>query len=159
VVYGQRLEPYYFIPVAPKLYTSVYAGALDNMMLGLGASAAWDALVEQDLAGDCWFTGPESTALYGGGVPLDYTAAHWLEGTTGLVDGVPQETLMDPSTPFGERQRMTDLDWAGLSDVGWVVIPEPSTALLVGLGLTFAGRTRRAPSPRSRRTRPVGERR
>jgi hypothetical protein len=69
-----------------------------------------------------------------------------------------QETLMDPSTPRGTRELLTDLDLAGLADIGWQVtaVPEPGSAhlLLAGLGvlgaLRWQQRSRRAVSIRRR---------
>jgi hypothetical protein len=76
--------------------------------------------------------------------------AHWMEGTTSFVDGLEQEAAMDPTLSKNTRKNLTDLDWAGLSAIGWQVtaapVPEPETwaMLLAGLGLVgFAAKRRR----------------
>ncbi|MBM3821495.1 MAG: hypothetical protein FJ404_01185 [Verrucomicrobia bacterium] len=47
-----------------------------------------------------------------------------------------QEAAMDPDISNGQRKFFTDLDFAGLSDVGWQVtaVPEPAeTTFAVGI--------------------------
>ncbi len=103
--------------------------------LGFGTSKSWEHFVS---SGN--FTGPESVASFGGNITLDTNEAHWQEGTQstvnrlGLPDGVVQETAMDPSLFVGTRKLLTELDYAGLNDVGWEAktsTPEPG--LLFGL--------------------------
>lgn len=105
-------------------------------LLGIGEAPSWDAQIA-GTSGDYRFTGDASQAAYGGDVPLDPIGAHWGEGVGSFVNGVPQETLMDPTTARGNRELLTTLDLAGLSDVGWQVrpVPEPSTVALGALGL------------------------
>lgn len=85
------------------------------------------------------FTGANSVAEYGGNVPLDGGLGHWANGTMSTVAGTstPQEANLDPSITIGSRKLLTDLDYAGLQDIGWdvTVVPEPGSALLLGLGL------------------------
>ena len=85
-------------------------------VLGLGTSASWQTHVDAALS---VFRGPASRLEHddGGDVPLDSnTLAHWREGT--LESGRP--VLMDPILPLGTRMWYpTELDWAGLADVGW----------------------------------------
>ena len=83
-------------------------------VLGYGTADSWFNFIQDDL-----FYGEASMAVYGAPVPVD--AAHWGEGVTGDLNGSGQETLMDPSTPAGVRQLLTDLDYAGLADIGWRV--------------------------------------
>ena len=79
-------------------------------VLGFGLSPSWDRYASGGV-----FKGPQSTAVAGRNVPMDAMGDHWADGTRS--DG--RETIMDPTTPWGERRTMTTLDWAGLSDVGW----------------------------------------
>ena len=39
IVFGERLELLYLVPAIPRIYSSVATGAVDNIMLGLSASA------------------------------------------------------------------------------------------------------------------------
>jgi hypothetical protein len=88
-------------------------------VLGFGTSDSWDAKVSGTT-----FVGPASVASYGTAVPLDSVAAHWAEGTKGLLNGVLREAAMDPSIMIGTRKLFTELDFAGLADIGWQVAPE-----------------------------------
>lgn len=97
---------------------------------------------------DGTFGGPNATALYGGGIPLDFDEAHWAEGTMSVVNGVAQEAAMDPSILLGTRKYFTELDFAAMKDIGWAVTPVPEAdtwaMLLAGLGLVgFAVRRRK----------------
>ncbi len=91
--------------------------------LGLGTSEDWEALVTGEL-----FNGPVSMAEFGGPVPLDCTGGcgHWADDTTSFVGGLPQATAMSPSILNGTRKVFTDLDVAGLKDIGWDILV-PST--------------------------------
>jgi len=64
--------------------------------------------------------------VYGGEVPLAGDA-HWNFNIEGLCGGELQEVAMDPSLTVGDRKRLTDLDVAGLVDIGWE-LPEPGDA-------------------------------
>lgn len=97
-------------------------------VLGFGEAPSWFHKV-QDVNGDYIFQGNRTMSLLGQPASLDSYASHWAEGTQGFVNGVSQETAMDPSTPAGTRQWMTDLDYAGFADIGWQV-PEPTTFAL-----------------------------
>ena len=113
-------------------------------ILGFGEADAWLAQIDEN----GFFTGAHSAAAHGGPVRVDQFSAHWAEGTMSTLNGLPQETLMDPSTPRGERQLLTALDYAGFADVGWQVsaVPEPQHAALFGAGalLVLAAARRRA---------------
>lgn len=100
-------------------------------LLGIGTSNSWFNLIS---GSD--FTGAASSSVFGGNVPLE-NSGHWLDGTKGLVNGVSQEAAMDPSILQGTRKVFTDLDLAGLADVGWEVtaVPVPAAVWLFGSGL------------------------
>ncbi|MEM7468898.1 MAG: PEP-CTERM sorting domain-containing protein [Pseudomonadota bacterium] len=101
-------------------------------ILGFGEADSWFSQIENG-----FFLGTSSVASYGGPVPLDNFNAHWASGTLSTVNGVLQDTLLDPSTPFGERQLFTELDLAGLTDIGWEIqpVPLPAAWILMMLGL------------------------
>ncbi len=105
-------------------------------ILGYGEADSWGAQIDER----GHFIGAASVAAHGGPVPLDRFRAHWAEGTMSTYGGMLQETMMDPSTPAGERQLPTILDYAGFADIGWQVsvVPEPAIALLLGPGALLA---------------------
>ncbi|WP_446810647.1 peptidase M10A and M12B matrixin and adamalysin [Methylomonas sp. 2BW1-5-20] len=112
-------------------------------ILGFGTADSWFSQIDET---GHTFTGAASTAVYGGPVPLDSFYSHWAEGVNSDVDGIIQETLMDPSTVRGQRELMTRLDYAGFSDIGWQVtaVPLPASAWLFGSTLLgWFGRSRR----------------
>ncbi|MBP89350.1 MAG: hypothetical protein CMJ64_22000 [Planctomycetaceae bacterium] len=95
-------------------------------LLGFGASLAWNGLVS-----GAFFTGATSAAANGGSnVPLS-GSGHWENGTT--HNG--QEAAMDPSLTNGTRKLLTQLDLAGLDDVGWEIV---DTQLTVAADHTYA---------------------
>ena len=87
-------------------------------VMGFGTSDNWNNLVSGTN-----FTGTTSSTIFGSDVPLDAPNIHWLDGTESNVKGVLalQETAMDPSIDDGTRKLLTDLDYAGLQDIGWEV--------------------------------------
>lgn len=105
-------------------------------ILGFGTADSWQAQIENG-----YFTGANSTAAYGGNVPLDRFGSHWASGVASTYQGVLQNTLMDPSTPAGNRELPTVLDYAGFADIGWQVtpVPEPDTYALILIGLGLIG--------------------
>lgn len=88
-------------------------------VMGFGTSDSWDNLV----SGSNQFLGAKSNQIYGGNVPLSADLGHWQDGLESQVKGLtdPQETAMDPTLTVGERKFLTDLDYAGLQDIGWEV--------------------------------------
>lgn len=108
-------------------------------LLGFGTMESWSGLVD---ANNGMFYGANSMALYGGAVPLDALQQHWAEGTMSLVYGTTttQETAMDPSIYVGARKYLTDLDAAGLADIGYTLTAVPEPAAVAGLlGLVALG--------------------
>ncbi len=91
-------------------------------VLGMGSGDSWDNLVN---TGNHTFLGTEAVAEYGGPVPLNSNDSHWVDGTMSQVDGVAQEAAMDPIIVNGQRKYLTDLDEAGLDDIGWEIVPDP----------------------------------
>jgi hypothetical protein len=77
-------------------------------LLGYGSANSWNNLVDGSN-----FTGANSVAVYGSNVPLS-DDAHW----SNSLSGVP-EAALDPSLTVGTRKLLTDLDYAGLADIGW----------------------------------------
>ncbi len=123
--------------VAPSTgQNDLYSVVLHELghLLGVGTADSWDNLV---VGGQ--FVGPASVAEYGSTVPMEADGAHWLDGTMSQVfsNGVAQEALMDPSIIVGTRKIVTDLDVTGLSDMGWEVVPEPTSLALLSIGSIF----------------------
>jgi hypothetical protein len=113
-----------------------YSVALHELghLLGLGSSDSWD-----NKTSGSSFTGANAVAVYGGNVPLEGDKVHWLDGTKSTVNGIEQETAMDPTIHVGTRKVFTQLDLAALKDVGWQVsvtaVPVPSAVWLFGSAL------------------------
>jgi hypothetical protein len=105
-------------------------------VFGIGTAQSWNNLI---LGGN--FSGAVSMSLNGGNpVPLTGDGGHWVSGTDSTLPGtsIPQEVAMDPELTVGTRKFFTDLDFGGLDDLGWDVVPVPEPgqcALVAGLGL------------------------
>lgn len=119
-------------------------------VLGLGTAPSWAAQIN----GSNQFTGSESVADQGGNVPLHFSVGtgrydHWAEGTMSDIRGTmtPQEAALDPTIAAGTVKLLTNLDWAGLDDIGWDIaapVPEPSSFLmLIAAGSLLPLRRRR----------------
>lgn len=83
-----------------------------------------------------YWDGPAATALYGDLVPI-YAPSTWKTGSSlsHLDEGLLGDYLMSPGVSTGQTIRtVSDLEWAMMSDMGWTIIPEPTTLLLLGLG-------------------------
>jgi len=114
-------------------------------VFGIGASSAW---INQVSGG--YFYGENAVDIYGEPVPLALYDSHYIHWGVGVESTLPgTETWQLPSygpyATYGERIYLTDLDLAGLKDIGWDVstvssIPEPGTLymLLSGLGIVGA---------------------
>ena len=91
-------------------------------VLGFGSSS-WANQI-----GDTNFTGANALAVYQAetdpnatSIPLQSgSLSHWANGTTSLtLTGESQEVALDPSIFNGQRKLLTNLDYAGLQDIGW----------------------------------------
>jgi len=91
------------------------------------------------------FTGTNAVAGYGGNIPLT-SDGHFVDGTSSTVfpGGGTQDAVMSESLPIGTRREFTTLDAASLDDIGYDVVPEPTSALLLlTAGATFLFRRHR----------------
>ncbi len=90
-----------------------------------------------DQVGDVYFTGPIAVASFGGPVPV-YSPDTWESGSSlsHLDDGsVFPKPLMSPGIALGEIGRgPTDVEVAVLADIGYDVVPEPATLVVLGFG-------------------------
>ena len=75
----------------------------------------------------------------------DLTNRHFEEGTQSFIYGTTslQEAAMDPNLTQGTRKEFTNVDIGAFQDIGWLIIPEPTSAALLILGSLFALRRRR----------------
>lgn len=118
-------------------------------IFGIGSSNSWDDQVDEELA----FQGPASAHANGGEQPMvQPDMGHWSAsapgpyqskafGIFGTLHGYSQRVLMNPSTgSSGSYLRViTDLDIAGLIDVGWQVkLPANETFSFGGNTVTFS---------------------
>lgn len=100
-----------------------YSVALHEVghVLGYGTSDSWANQID---FGNGTFTGANAVAANGGNpVPLA-DSAHWRDNTTiSPIFGTmtDQEAAMDPTLTVGTRKRYTELDMAGLADIGWEI--------------------------------------
>ncbi len=85
-------------------------------VLGFGLAGSWYAHVDDELL---TFDGPASMASHGGEVDLDSYLGHWKDNVLSTVGGASQEAAMAPFLTTGTRKRLTELDYAGLADIGW----------------------------------------
>lgn len=112
-----------------------YSVALHEIghVLGFSIADSFDALVN----GSNEFTGVNASGLYGGPVPLDiYGTQHIKDGITSDIYGTSttQDVAMGPFLYNGQRLLFTEMDVAALDDIGWEVVPEPTSALLLAFG-------------------------
>lgn len=108
-------------------------------VFGVGIADSWK---NQEGAGA--FVGPNAVAEHGGPVPMLGNFSHWNYDTMSTVypDGAAQEAAMDPDIANGQRKFLTDLDVAGMEDMGWEAIPEPSTVIMLcSAAIFFFART------------------
>lgn len=90
-------------------------------VLGFGNAYSW----RNKINANNYFTGSKSIAEYGGNVPLATSGSHWANGLTSTLyaDGPAQQAAMTPAITVGTRKRLTDVDAAGLDDLGWTLHP------------------------------------
>ena len=117
-------------------------------VLGMGISDSWDNLINASNE----FTGKQAVGSFGGNIPMQTGGDHWAAGTTSTVflTSTSQEAAMDPNITTGTRKLFTNLDMAGLDDLGWKVNPEPSTFVLAGIGILGAAAAERVRRRRRR---------
>ncbi len=99
-------------------------------VLGFGTATSWS-----NQAVNQTFTGTNAQSVFGAPVPLADNY-HWADGLRGEVGGKPQDTALDPTLSAGTRKYFTALDWAGLADIGWEVVP--GAALSSAMAFTSA---------------------
>lgn len=85
-----------------------------------GATSSWDRLVTNNE-----FTGAAARAVYQGSGNVPVVPGHW---AASVRDDVGQETLMAAALFLGRPQPFSQLDYAGLDDLGWEVLPVEVTA-------------------------------
>ena len=111
-------------PAAGKV--DLYTVAIHELAhtFGFGVSPEWSALVPVN---GSTFNGLTSMQLYGGPVPLSAGNSHWQEGTGSTVFGgtSSQTAVMTAGISTGVRRKLTTIDAAALSDIGWSVILPP----------------------------------
>lgn len=108
------------------------------------------------------FSGPASKSLNGGADVSLANDAHWAEGLMSVLPGTAtsQEVAMDPTLTLGTRKFFTEMDYAGLQDIGWELsaIPEPEhAAMLAALAMLAFAHWRRRNAERARETLVVSE--
>lgn len=123
----------------------IYSIALHEIMhvLGYGVGESW----QDNVNGNDWL-GPEAAALLGTGEDILHDDGRHIESgllSPGYADGVLRQTVMNRSPQVGQRDQITLLDLAFLSDTGYEIapIPEPRVGLLLGLLAAFAFRRER----------------
>jgi len=119
-------------------------------IFGIGTAESWDSYISGSV-----FTGPKSVASFGGNVPLAGDGSHWRDdgrcvfptgydpsnplnvlsktlGQFGTPAGIFQIARMDPSSCqiSGNHQVFTELDVAGLADIGWQIATLPQAVVV-----------------------------
>lgn len=117
-------------PGAFDMY-SVLAHELGHV-LGFGLYGGADAWTANTDALNHTFTGTAASVAYGGPLPLATDNAHIAAGTQ--FGG--ETMIMVAALPTGTRRHWTIPELESLVDLGYVAVPEPSTAYFL-LGLLF----------------------
>lgn len=131
--------PWYFdaTPETPDSFPgqidfySVVLHELGHLLGFISGARAFAALSQFDE-----FYGAHASELYGGPVPLDSKGGHWRQDV--LFEGEP--VSMAPNFAFNERKEFTELDFAALVDIGYIVSP-PSVGPLVITRVVTGGGT------------------
>jgi hypothetical protein len=115
------------LPALGKI--DLYSVAIHEMAHALGfgiVSESYDTIWESMLSGSK-FGGAAAVASYGGQVPLAVGNAHWQNGVTSTVYGgsASQVAIMTSNIVEGSRLRLTTLDAAALTDLGWSLVTPP----------------------------------
>jgi hypothetical protein len=99
--------------------------SLDCSVGGAPPTTCSGTAFTRDVSATNLFTGPAAVARNRGvGVPVAPDHAHWADGTRYGAG----EASLDPTLLLGTRKLTTELDFAGLKDVGWQVTPPPAAA-------------------------------
>ncbi|MEX2216118.1 MAG: Calx-beta domain-containing protein, partial [Phycisphaeraceae bacterium] len=106
-------------------------------LFGIGTADSYINLINFE---NGTFTGAAASAANGGPVQLA-DVGHWANGTMSNVDGVAQEAAMDPSLTVGTRKVFTELDFAGLDDIGYELNSGESFTADVGDVIIHSGNT------------------
>lgn len=106
-------------PVTPNA-SDFYSVAMHELahVLGIGVAESWDRLLQSNA-----FVGAHAVGSHGAPVPMA-DGGHWADTVMSTANGQSQKALMTPFLADGTRTDMTDLDWAALADIGWVVTPQ-----------------------------------
>lgn len=110
-----------------------YSVALHELFHTVGYSSGYESFDDQ-LSGNDWM-GQGVIDELGSGIGVFSDGVHFDFNTMSeTLDGTAQEAVMDPNLTTGTRKLLTTLDLALLSDMGYDVIPEPSSTTLFTLG-------------------------
>lgn len=130
-----------------------YSTALHELghIFGLGANS--DAWNDHWVQGE--FSGANALAAYNNDNGLSATSVatssetgnrHFAMGVQSYIYGTTtlQEVSLDPDLTVGTRKLLTNVDVGALEDIGWQIIPEPSSTSLLSLaGLSLILRRKR----------------
>jgi len=81
-------------------------------VLGFGTSSEFAGYLNNGV-----FTGPTATAVYGSAPPIEPDQVHWQQG----IHSGGQAVSMQPHLQRNQRVGFSELDYAALRDIGWVI--------------------------------------